>query len=194
MVAVVRPPRDPSTGTSLPAVVGERLRTTRRTRGISIGALASAAGVGKGSLSEIENGTRNPTLATLYALAGALGVPMSALLAEQIGARVDAPGVHTMLVDVRHTDAATVEVYRLDLDADVTYVSAGHATGVTEHLLVTAGRARVGRGGEQVDLDTGQAATWLSDVEHTYAALDGRAVESVLVITSPIISEPTGRP
>ena len=81
--------------------------------------------------------------------------------------------------------AQPVEVYRLALDPGARHVSAGHAAGVTEHLLVTSGRARVGRSGEESELDIGQAATWISDVEHTYAALDDRPVESVLVITSP---------
>ena len=70
----------------LARLVGERLRTARRERGLSLGALAATAGIGKGSLSEIENGTRNPTLSTLYALAGTLGVPLATLLADRAGA------------------------------------------------------------------------------------------------------------
>ena len=46
----------------LARLTGERVRATRRERGLSLGALAEAAHVGKGSLSEIENGVRNPTL------------------------------------------------------------------------------------------------------------------------------------
>ena len=63
----------------LARLVGERLRAARQEHGLSLGALAEAAHVGKGSLSEIENGARNPTLGTLYALAGALGVPLATL-------------------------------------------------------------------------------------------------------------------
>lgn len=63
----------------LAKLVGERLRAARRERGLSVGGLAEAAGIGKGSLSEVENGVRNPTLSTLYALAGALELPLSTL-------------------------------------------------------------------------------------------------------------------
>lgn len=173
------------TSTEHAALIGDRVRSLRRGGGLSLGALAAAAGVGKGSLSEIENGTRNPTLSTLYALAGALGVPMSTLLAEQAGVRVDSPGISSVLVDVRRSGSATVEVYRLDLAAGAVHRSDGHAAGVVEHLLVTFGRARVGRAGEEVEVGVGEQATWVSDVEHTYAALDGDPVESVLVIRSP---------
>jgi len=168
------------------ALIGERLRSLRREAGLSVGALAASAGVGKGSLSEIENGTRNPTLSTLYALAGALGVPMSALLAERSGVRVDAPGISTVLLDVRRSGGATVEVYRLDLAAGALHRSAGHEAGVVEHLFVTAGRARAGRAGAEVEIGVGEQATWASDVEHTYAALGDHPVESVLVIIWPV--------
>jgi transcriptional regulator with XRE-family HTH domain len=40
----------------LARLVGERLRAARHERGLSLAALAETAGIGKGSLSEIENG------------------------------------------------------------------------------------------------------------------------------------------
>ncbi len=129
----------------LARLVGERLRAARHDRGLSLAALSEAAGIGKGSLSEIENGARNPTLSTLYALAGALGVPLATLLADRAGARISSPGIEARLLDVSRDDGATVEVYRLTIDPGTRHQSAAHGPGVTEHLLVTAGRARVGR-------------------------------------------------
>ena len=78
-------------------LVGERLRAIRAERGLSLGALATMAGIGKGSLSEIEHGTRNPTLSTLYALANALELPLAWLLAERTGAEVSSPGIERPL-------------------------------------------------------------------------------------------------
>jgi transcriptional regulator with XRE-family HTH domain len=169
----------------LARLVGERLRAARQERNLSVGALARAAGVGKGSLSEIENGARNPTLGTLYALAGALGLPLATLLAGRVGARVASPGVEALLLDVSTVGGTTVEVYRLRLEGGAHHRSVAHGPDVVEHVLVTAGRARVGRSGQEVELGTGEAAQWVSDVAHTYAALGGAPVESVLVIRSP---------
>jgi transcriptional regulator with XRE-family HTH domain len=169
----------------LARLVGERLRAARRERGLSVGALAEAAHVGKGSLSEIENGARNPTMSTLYALAGALGVPLATLVADQPGVRLTSPGVEARLLDVSHDGGQTVEVYRLGLEAGVRYCSTAHGPGVVEHLLVTAGRARVGRLGEEDEIGAGQAAQWVSDVAHAYTALGDAPVEAVLVIRSP---------
>jgi len=185
----------------LARLTGERLRAARRERGLSLGALAAAAHVGKGSLSEIENGVRNPTLGTLYALAGALGVPLATLLADRPGIRVASPGIEARLLDVSrdaghggdrdgvhdgvHDGGQTVEVYRLRIEAGHGHRSPAHGPGVTEHLLVTSGRARVGRLGEETEIGPGQAAQWASDVPHGYTALGPDPVESVLVIRSP---------
>jgi quercetin dioxygenase-like cupin family protein len=141
--------------------------------------------VGKGSLSEIEHGARNPTLGTLYALAGALGLPLATLLAGRAGARLASPGVEALLLDVSTAGGTTVEVYRLRLESGAQHRSVAHGPGVVEHLLVTAGRARAGRSGQEVEIGTGGSAEWVSDVPHTYAALGGEPVESVLVIRSP---------
>jgi transcriptional regulator with XRE-family HTH domain len=170
----------------LTRLVGGRLKAARRERGLSLGALAEAARVGKGSLSEIENGTRNPTLSTLYALAGTLGVPLATLLAEHAGARVSSPGVEARLLDVSRDDGATVEVYRLRIEPGVCHRSVPHGPGVTEHLLVTGGRARAGRLGEETEIGPGEAARWVSDVAHAYTALGTAPVTSVLVIRSPV--------
>ena len=169
----------------LARLVGERLRAARHERGLSLAALAEAAGVGKGSLSEIENGARNPTLSTLYALADALGVPLATLLADRAGARISSPGIEARLLDVSRDDGAIVEVYRLRLDPGARHRSAAHGTGVTEHLLMTGGRARVGRVGQESEIGPGEAAQWVSDVSHGYTAVGTDPVTSVLVIRSP---------
>jgi transcriptional regulator with XRE-family HTH domain len=166
-------------------VVGERLRAARRERDLSLGSLARRAGIGKGSLSEIENGMRNPTLSTLYALAGALDLPLSVLLAGQPGARVSAPGVEAVLLDVHPSAGVVVEIYRLRLEPGADHRSVSHGDGVVEHLVLTRGRAQVGRIGEEVDLSAGEATEWVSDVEHRYTVLGREPVESVLVIRSP---------
>ena len=58
------------------------LRTLRDRRGLSLGNLARAAGVSPATLSGLEAGRGNPTMATLLNVARALGVPASRLLSE----------------------------------------------------------------------------------------------------------------
>ena len=176
----------------LAALVGARVRAARQSRGLSVGALAAAAGIGKGSLSELENGARNPTLATLYALADALALPLATLLDGRAGARIASAGIEARLLDLSTEGGHTVEVYRLSLQPGTERRAGGHGAGVVEHLLVTAGRARVGRAGEEQELGPGEAAQWVSDGAHSYVALGDERVESVLVIRSPGLVERTG--
>ncbi|MBL7499250.1 helix-turn-helix transcriptional regulator [Frankia sp. CNm7] len=168
------------------AAVGARLRETRRVRALSVGALAARAGVGKGSLSEIENGVRNPTLSTLYALAGALGVPLATLLAERAGAEIASPGIVARLLDAtRHADGTTVEVYLLHLDPGARHPSTAHGPGVVEHLLVTHGRVRAGPSGRETEAGPGETLTWESATTHAYRSLGDTPAEAVLTIRSP---------
>lgn len=166
-------------------LVGERVRAARENQGLTLSGLAQSAGIGKGSLSEIEHGTRNPTLSTLYALANALRLPLAVLLASEVGARIAEPGIEARLLDVSTDAAWTVEVYRLRFEPGATRSAGGHGAGVVEHLLVTAGRLRVGRLDEAWEVGVGEAIEWLSDVAHTYLAVGDAPAECVLVIRSP---------
>ncbi|WP_084125081.1 helix-turn-helix domain-containing protein [Demequina sp. NBRC 110054] len=162
-------------------VVGDRLRAIRASRGLSLGALAAAAGIGKGSLSEIERGSRNPNLSTLYSLANALDLPLAWLLAERPGAELGAPGIDTTLLGTTGTEDDSVEVYTLRLTPGTVHRSSAHGSHVVEHLVVTRGVARVGRVGEEAEVPAGEHYAWTSDTEHTYEAV-GAPAEAVLVI------------
>jgi transcriptional regulator with XRE-family HTH domain len=169
--------------------VGARIRALRGDRALSLSALAAAAGIGKGSLSELESGNRNPTLATLYALAGPLRVPLADLLGDEPGTVVADDGVRTRLLDAtRRPDGTTVEVYRLTLDAGARRSSPAHGPGVVEHLVGTDGTFRITRGDgelEVVEVSCGQSAAWTSDVSHSYESIGAPTAEGILVITTP---------
>jgi transcriptional regulator with XRE-family HTH domain len=66
--------------------VGHRLRNYRIERGISLTALAQAAGLSKGYLSSLESDEhqRRPSAEVLYALAQQLGVTMSDLMGRKL--------------------------------------------------------------------------------------------------------------
>ncbi len=72
----------PAAERTLERALGGQVRKLRRRLDLSLSDLAAAAGVSIGMLSKIENGQISPSLATLQALAGALGAPITALFAE----------------------------------------------------------------------------------------------------------------
>jgi transcriptional regulator with XRE-family HTH domain len=177
------------------AAVGRRLRELRQARGLSLSELARRAGVGKGSLSEIESGRRNPTLETLYALTAPLQAPLTALVGEEAPSRLAATedallitassGMTALTLDVRRQrDGAVVEVFRLEFPAGADHESPAHGPGVHEQLTVSQGLLRVGPSGRLRTVTAGRSIGWYSDQAHRYIAVDGPA-EAVVVIFTP---------
>lgn len=167
------------------AAVGARIRSLRTERGLSLSALAEAAGIGKGSLSELETGQRNPTLETLYAVAGPLGVPLGALVDFRGGTVIADDGFEGVLLHTEHTGGSTSEVYLLRVTAGVTRSSPAHPAGVVEQLLVLAGGCRVEYGDQSVEATTGGHLEWPADVPHRYTATGETDLRAVNVIVTP---------
>jgi len=63
--------------------LGARVRSLRRGRGFTQSSLATAAGIGRVTLARLEAGRQSPSLATLEALADALGVDIQEILVLQ---------------------------------------------------------------------------------------------------------------
>ncbi len=67
----------------LPRLLGRNVREARKRLGRSQEALALDAGMKRGYLSDLERGTRNPSIKAVARLAEALGVDPASLLADQ---------------------------------------------------------------------------------------------------------------
>jgi len=167
------------------AGVGARIRALREARGLSLSALAAQAGIGKGSLSELETGRRNPTLDTMYAVAAPLGVPLAALVDDHDGAVLAHDGMVTTRVRVVREPARTTEVYLLRLAPGAERVSPAHSRGVEEQLVVLAGTGVVEHGGRSVTVGPGDHVRFAADRPHAYRAGPDAELEAVNVIVTP---------
>ncbi|GAB3159999.1 helix-turn-helix domain-containing protein [Micromonospora sonneratiae] len=155
---------------------------------MSLSALARRAGVGKATLSGLENGTRNPTLETLYAVTAALGVPLAAVLAEPgagAPARVRGAAVEATLLEVFEDGTVTYELYRLRVPPGPVQTSPAHHAGVTEHITVFAGALRAGPVDSPQVARAGEHISWQSDVPHVYQAYGDEEVLASLVVRYP---------
>ncbi|MCR1782807.1 XRE family transcriptional regulator [Nocardioides carbamazepini] len=168
------------------AGVGARIRALREARGLSLSALAAQAGIGKGSLSELETGRRNPTLDTLYAVAAPLGVPLAALLDDHDGAVLAHHGMVTTRVRVVREPGRTTEVYLIRLAPGAERVSPAHSRGVEEQLVVLGGAGVVEYGGRTVALGPGDHVRFAADQPHAYRAGPDTELEAVNVIVTPV--------
>jgi transcriptional regulator with XRE-family HTH domain len=171
-------------------MLAANLRRARSERGLSLSELARRSTIGKATLSQLEAGTGNPTIETVFSLSRALELPISDLLDHRRPAGltvVRAAEVEPLsgeAVDLRllrrlELDSAVVEVYDQQVRPQGRQASLGHV-GV-EHTLVQVGRLGVEVDGEKVELDAGDYIAFDAHVPHSYAALGG-PVRSVLLL------------
>jgi transcriptional regulator with XRE-family HTH domain len=177
------------------ARVADSVRDHRTRAGQSLAELAAAAGIGKSTLHAIEAGDANPSIETLWALARALGVPFGELLDPPPpsvrvvrageGPRVDSEGSN-MVAHLVATTArgARTEWYTLDLVPGRSRMADAHTSGTVEHVLVVAGRLRVGPEDEPVVLAAGDLATFRGDVAHRYDTLE-EGTRALLLLEYP---------
>jgi transcriptional regulator with XRE-family HTH domain len=176
---------------NLIAVIAESLRRERARAGLSLSEVAKRAGVAKSTLSQLESGAGNPGVETLWALSTALGVPFSRLV-DPPRPRVmviragEGPAVYSERADYVATllsscpPGATRDIYLLTAEPGSARVSEPHMTGVVEHVIVAAGRARLGLTEDPVELDPGDYAAYPGDVGHVFEALEPGTVAVLL--------------
>ena len=177
-------------GQELNDEVGRRLKQLRHDGGLSLSELSRRSGVGKGTLTELETGRRNPTLETLYALTTVLGCPLSAVLDDPAPAVAKGAGgvsgtaVTAVLLERYEDESAATDVFRVTLAEGATQESAAHVPHTTESLMVLSGTAVVGSPDAPQTAGPGGHAHWPADAPHTYSAPDGE-VQGILFVRYP---------
>jgi transcriptional regulator with XRE-family HTH domain len=91
--------------------IGRRVRELRQRRGLTQAKLARGAGLNQGFISEIERGHRNPSHASLHALASALQVAPAALLSSSYRPLNELPVYDAMPTGQRPAERPVVETY-----------------------------------------------------------------------------------
>ncbi|WP_026423825.1 helix-turn-helix domain-containing protein [Actinokineospora inagensis] len=171
-------------------VLAGNLRALRELGGLSLSELARRSGIAKGTLSQLESGTGNPTIETVFSLSNALGVPVSSLLtapAESEVVLVRGVDVEVLSGDVvdlrmmRRLDLAdtVVEVFDQRVRPGETQYSAGHAG--REHVLVTEGVLRVGPPNDPYEIGPGDYVCFPAAGPHVYSAVDGPVISVLLL-------------
>lgn len=159
----------------------ERLKAERHQRGLSLETLAAASGVSRSMISNIERGTKAPTVLVLSRLATALGVTVSRLLGEDQAQRVikrpvsdqpciiDAEGWQRRILSPA-LPGVEFEFIRTTIPPRVTLGSfAGHAAGSREYVAVETGELSVTVDGTEYWLGPGDALYYAGDATHAFS-------------------------
>ena len=164
-------------------VIAASLRRERQRAGLSLTEVARRAGIAKSTLSQLESGTGNPSLETLWAICVALDAPFSRLLDPprppiQVIRADEGPTVAAAEADYQATllaacsPGARRDIYRIRAEPGPARASEPHMPGVVEHVVIGAGRALVGVAGEPAELGPGDYIRYPGDEPHVFQALE----------------------
>ena len=169
------------------------LKSARKSKGLSLDAVAKLSGVSRSMVSQIERGESSPTVSTLWNLTQALQVDFAGLLEGRTASGIEviradaAPVIAGRGQGVRirilsPADAAgTHEVYDLVFNVDGKLVSDAHGPGCREHLTVLEGSVTVVSGDESQRLGVGDTARYFADRPHRIEA-EGGAARAILIV------------
>lgn len=187
------PPRDE------PPRVGETLAARRQTLGLTLDELSRQAGVSKSMLSQIERNQANPTVAVVWRLAQALGVPLSSLIGGEPEAT---PTIETVAAhatpSLRSPDghcelrilgpielAGQFEWYELTVQPGGALESQAHEPGSREHLTLLSGALEVESGEQRVKLKPHETARYAADQPHAIRNPGKSVAQALLVVLHP---------
>ncbi len=156
-----------------------RLREARENRGVSREDLATKSNLDVSDIANIETGTSEASLGTLWKLAAGLGVPFSELL-ESEDSRVSiqraaaaqvlrtADGILESRPLVTSGACRWVETYALELAPGGRHASDPHPRGTREIIVVISGSLSVDIENRIYTLDQGDSISFLADLPHAY--------------------------
>jgi transcriptional regulator with XRE-family HTH domain len=177
-------------------LLGERVSQLRQQQSMTLDQLATASGVSRSMLSQIERGKANPTLAVTQRVANSFGI--------SIGELVDDPNAGTRIDVVRGDDPSTLfradgacelrtlsplaqekatEFYAVTLQPGQELASAAHFEGTREMFSIHSGRARVTAGSTEITLGAGDTAHYRADVPHCLRNIGDEALVAYLVVS-----------
>ena len=178
--------------------IGGRVRQGRAGRGWTLDQLAERSGVSRRMLVSIEQGSANPSIATLLLISDALGIGLPALVEmdHSPGLRVTRAGTAAVLwrgklggqaVLVAGTEPPDVtELWDWTLGPGEGHSSPAHAAGTRELLLVLDGQVEVRVGQHAEVLAVGDSAAFAGDQAHGYVnASSARAARFALTVFEP---------
>lgn len=168
---------------SVISVIAASLQRERRRAGLSLAEVARRAGIAKSTLSQLESGTGNPSIETLWALCVTLDVPFAHLVDPPRPAVQIIRAAEGWAFAAEHADYvakvlsacppnARRDLYLITAQPGAPRESDPHRTGTFEHVVLSAGRALVGVLEDPVEMNPGDYVGYPGDVPHIFKALE----------------------
>jgi len=179
---------------------GDKVRTVREKRGLTLREVAEKVGVSESMVSQIERNRVSPAIDTLLALADALDIDLEYLFADYRRER----SVHIVKAKNRATFSKPgvlyqrlaqleglvpgmdgIEAYQIDLEPGAKTGSDQYGHVGSELGLVVEGHAELTVGRQSYSLESGDSAGFASDFPHILRNVGEKPLRLFWVITPP---------
>ncbi|MGY8995984.1 MAG: helix-turn-helix domain-containing protein [Alphaproteobacteria bacterium] len=188
------------------SLLGDRVRSLRRERGMTLAVLAKESGISAATLSKLENGLTGLNLDNAIALSAAFHMPVSALLDDAGPASGACSVAHTQPSYSHSVDALDFKVLHDDLpgqrnvfwEVRVTAHSLEdfgpfHAHSGEEFLYVLSGQIKfVVDGRDSVTLKRGESVQFDSSLKHAYVSAS--KADAVILMANTVLQSGRSNP
>lgn len=189
--------RSASAPDELAAAIGARVREARQRRSLTLDQLAESAELSRRMLVNVEQGTANPSVATLLRLAQALGLGLPELVEPPRAGDVvvspagtapvlwrgDVGGTASLLASAKTPDV--FELWTWTMHPGESRDSDPHPAGTRELVHVLGGTLELVVDGETQMLGAGDAASFPGDRPHGYRTAHHEPVTFILTVFEP---------
>lgn len=177
-------------------IIAKNIHRLREKENLSMGQLAESAGISKVILSQIERGTANPTVSTLWKIATGLRVPYTTLLEQhesdiyKIGEKdlifqTDENGHYRIYCYYPYLPTRNFEWFMVELDSKTTHASEKHSNFAQEYIIVLSGTLAVEVDGEVHQINANESLWFSATKNHTYSNPGPDIVKASILIYYP---------
>ena len=173
--------------------IAANTREIRERKKLTLDAAASATGVSRSMLAQIEKGEVNPTISVLWKIANGYKVSFTSLVEEKGDAvsvirladrqPLQEDGGRYLNYPVFAFDEQKLfETYRIVIEAGGSLSAQPHLRGALEYITVFAGQVEIAVEEERFQLSKGDSIRFGADVPHAYRNAGTEAAELSMLI------------
>ncbi|MDO4322217.1 MAG: XRE family transcriptional regulator [Lachnospiraceae bacterium] len=160
------------------------LKRIRRSKGMSLDAVAEQTGVSKSMLSQIEKGSANPSIGVLGKIISGLRIELNELIdpppldsclvhIPELEPTKSVPGQYRVWTCFPFQDNHHVEIYRIELEPGGAYAAGSHGERTREYLSVLEGTMEIVLQDGRYTVSKDDVFRFESDQEHIYRNASG---------------------
>ncbi|WP_283703883.1 helix-turn-helix domain-containing protein [Clostridium perfringens] len=160
-------------------IIGNRLKTIRNNRNLSLSEVSEITGVSKAMLGQIERGQSNPTVSTLWKIANGLKVSFSMFIDENkedlkviyqrdITPIIEDDNKMKLYPIFPFNPKEGFEVFTIELEPGCNHISKPHNDGVEEYIIVTEGEIEIEIDTETFVLKNEHSIRFMANKNHVY--------------------------